>query len=235
MTVQYRGYLESEKRWISSNIITHEVVYYNENPQLIVNVPSKRIEQYSTLNITYMIAAVTTNVDKIHVRLLKGNDETEAEVDYNVTNKWDVYFETPGFYDLTIEALGMVRTFYGIEVVPYEGSMPQIFTTGLTLNLSAVNRSNNEVNKDTWTSGDAYCEFNNFSWGKINGWQKDEDGIDMLRLSSGASLKVANFRPFEYNVMPNGHTIELDFKFSGVTDFSKPLISCLSYDESGEI
>jgi hypothetical protein len=72
------------------------------------------------------------------------------------------------------------------------------------LNLSATNRSNNEVNKDTWTSGDYYCDFDKFSWGDINGWQKDEDGIDMLRLSSGATLTVANFRPFENNVMENG-------------------------------
>jgi hypothetical protein len=57
----------------------------------------------------------------------------------------------------------------------------------------------------------------------------------MLRLSSGASLKVANFRPFDNDAMETGQTIELDFKFSGVTDFSSPLIKCLSYSEDGTI
>ena len=235
MTIQYRGYLKDEERWISSNIETHKVVYYDENPQLIVSLPTQRLEQYSTLNITYMIAAVTTDVSKINVRLLKGSEEVQAIVDYNNINKWDVYFDTPGFYDLTIEALGLVKTFYNIEVTPYAGEIPSIFTPGLTLNLSAINRSNNEVNKDTWTSGEYYCEFNNFSWGDINGWRKDEDGIDMLRLSSGATLKVANFRPFDNNTMETGQTIELDFKFSGVTDFSQPLIHCLSYAEDNTI
>ena len=235
MTVQYRGYIQSQERWITSNIISHQVVYYNETPQLIINTPTKKIEQYSTLNLTYMIAALTSSVDKINVRLLKNTEERNEAVDYNVINKWDVYFETPGIYDLTIEALGIEKTIFGIEVTPYSGKIPQIFNQGLTLNLSAVNRNNNEINKDSWTYNDYYCEFNNFSWGDVNGWQKDEDGIDMLRLSSGASLKIANFRPFENNIMDNGQTIELDFKFSGVTDFSQPLIKCLSYAEDGTI
>jgi hypothetical protein len=71
-----------------------------------------------------MIAAITTSVDKINVRLLNGTDEIIAEVDYNTINQWNVYFETPGFYDLTIEALGIVKTFYNIEVTPYAGEIP---------------------------------------------------------------------------------------------------------------
>jgi hypothetical protein len=43
------------------------------------------------------------------------------------------------------------------------------------LNLSAVNRSNTEVDKDTWVDGNYYCTFENFVWGNINGWQKDEN------------------------------------------------------------
>jgi hypothetical protein len=117
-----------------------------------------------------MIAAITSSVDKINVRLLKNTEEINAVIDYNTINEWDVYFETPGFYDLTIEALGIMKTFYNIEVTPYTGNIPSILTSGLTLNLSAINRNNNEINKDSWTYEDYYCDFNDFSWGAINGW-----------------------------------------------------------------
>jgi len=143
-----------------------------------------------------MIAAKTDSVDKLEVRLYKGNIESVQSVNYNVLNTWSIYFDTPGFYDLSIEAIGITKTYPNIEVYAYDGQIPAINTTGLTLNLSAVNRSNTELHKDTWTYGDYECSFNNFAWGNINGWMKDEDGQDILRLSAGAKLEVTNFFPF---------------------------------------
>jgi hypothetical protein len=52
----------------------------------------------------------------------------------------------------------------------------------------------------------------------------------MLHLSSGAKLELLDYSPYKSNAMTTGQTIELDFMVSGVTDFSKPLIKCLSYD-----
>jgi hypothetical protein len=41
----------------------------------------------------------------------------------------------------------------------------------LALNLSAKNRSNLEVQKDSWVyDGENKCDFEKFSWGGINGW-----------------------------------------------------------------
>ena len=234
MTVIYRGKLPNEG-WIESNALIYQIVYYNEDPQLVVNIPSTRIEQYATLNITYMIAAKTNSVDKVEVRLYKGNSESVQEVDYNVLNTWSIYFDTPGFYDLSLEAIGVTKTYPNIEVYKYEGKVPAIHSTGLSLNLSAVNRSNTELNKDTWSYGDYKCNFNNFAWGNVNGWMKDANNQDMLHLSAGATLEVANFYPFDIEPMSKGQTIELDFKISGVTDFSAGLIECLSYQDENTI
>ena len=234
MMVTYRGKLPTGN-WVNSNSLIYQMVYYNEIPQLVVNVPTTKVEQYSVLNITYMVAAKTNSVDKLEVKLYKGNSESIQEIEYNTLNTWSIYFDTPGFYDLTIETIGITRTYPNIEVYSYAGKIPAINTSGLTLNLSAINRSNTELNKDSWTYGDYKCDFSKFAWGQVNGWMKDEAGQDMLHLSAGAKLEVSNFFPYNENAMIKGQTIELDFKITGVTDFSKGLIECLSYQNDNII
>lgn len=59
----------------------------------------------------------------------------------------------------------------------------------------------------------------------------DEDNENMLRLTAGANLEVDNLYPFAKDAKESGLTIELDFKVSGVLDFSKPLIKCLSHNQ----
>jgi hypothetical protein len=52
------------------------------------------------------------------------------------------------------------------------------------------------LHKDSWIYKDAYCKFENFIWGDINGWKKDEENVDMLHLTSGAKLTVENYFPY---------------------------------------
>lgn len=52
----------------------------------------------------------------------------------------------------------------------------------------------------------------------------------MLHMTSGANFQINNLYPFEKDAKTTGLTIEMDFKVSGVLDFNKPLIQCLSYD-----
>lgn len=241
MTVSYQVTVNNNKI-IESNKLIYKVVYYDEEPQLIVGITPTRIEQYSTLDINYMIVAKNNSIEKILVKLIKNNIEQRHEISYNNLEKWSIYFEEEGQYDLTIEAINRTKNLPTIRVVPYSGDIPEIYPSGLTLNYSAINRSNSEANKDTWIcsnpleSGREYgFNFENFAWGNINGWQKDTDNVDMLHLSAGAKITLEDYSPYRQDAMENGQTIELDFMISGVTDFSKPLIKCLSYDNNNEI
>jgi hypothetical protein len=74
-------------------------------------------------------------------------------------------------------------------------------------------------------------------YGKVNGWMMDDDGTSYLKLSSGASLLVPGFKPFEHDPtkmngadsrMGYGMTIELDFAIEGVLDYDEEIISCYS-------
>ena len=243
MKIVYKGTVNSDinSQAIESNELVYKAVYYDENPQLVVSIPPVKIEQYSTINIGYMVAVLTDSIEKVKVSLTKNKDTTIQEIDYNVLNQWSIYFDSIGTYDLSISALGVTEVLPTITVIPYSGNIPVINKTGLTLNYSAVNRSNTEVDKDKWTylnplnNTEYGFKFENFAWGDINGWKKDEDNVDMLHLSSGAKITLENYSPYVNNAMRTGQTIELDFMVSGVTDFSKPLIHCLSYDDNGKI
>jgi hypothetical protein len=114
----------------------------------------------------------------------------------------------------------------------------------LKLNLTARGRNNNEIasSRQVWAdkTRTGVATLSDFIWGNINGWLTDENGVNMLHVSSGASLVVNGYEPFGLNEnnkegMETGKTIELDFCISDVTDYSAPLISCLSYTNNDEI
>jgi hypothetical protein len=121
-----------------------------------------------------------------------------------------------GTYTLIIksESLRLEKIIDNIQVFPYEGEVPSIYTEGLTLSLSPNNRSNTEINKDSWTYTDPMtkveyeCDFRDFTWGEVNGWQRDEEGVSVLHLSAGAQLEISNLYPYElidgYDPMENG-------------------------------
>lgn len=240
MEVTYIGNIKNTENIVKSNTLIYQIVYYGESPILVAYMPEGRIEQYDTVDINYLLASTIDTTDSLEITLTKNTEEVKQITKYNELKKWSIYFDASGIYNLSIkDTFNNIIEFNNIVVNEYTGDMPVIDPTQTDLNLSAVNRSNNELNKNSWTYKDAYCTFENFIWGDINGWMKDEENVDMLHLSSGAKLTLENYYPYssDKNIMTQGagglgQTIELDFKISGTTDFTKPLISCLSYTDN---
>jgi len=83
---------------------------------LVVGIPPKHIEQYSTINIGYMIAMVTDDIEKVKVSLTVNGKATIKEVNYNELNDWSIYFDKVGTYDLSISALGVTEILPTISV-----------------------------------------------------------------------------------------------------------------------
>ena len=252
----YTGYIPGTNIVVPSNFLEYRVVYYSENPMLVSYLTKYTAEQFSTLSVEYMVAANIQTDEEIKINLIISGSGMEdkviqRKVTYNSLKVWNIYFDVIGTYNLTIEIDGTSESirYEGIQVIPYENSeIPIINPSRCDLYLSAINRSNDEVDKEKWefqktsASDLITTDFENFAWGDINGWLSktvdEEKGqiINFLRLSSKAKATI-NFEPFK-NVLVNntlsdafgtGLTIELDFMLSGVTDFTKPLISCLSY------
>ena len=98
-------------------------------------------------------------------------------------------------------------------------------TNGLALYLSAEGRSNSESTKDVWEYNDIHCQFNNFNW-KLDGWQKDSEGIDVMKVAGDARL-VIPYKPFVGNIISRGLTIEIEFSTDSIVDYNSTIISCL--------
>jgi hypothetical protein len=114
------------------------------------------------------------------------------------------------------------------------------------LYLNPRNKSNDAVDRNQWADyNGAYTgTLSGLRYGTANGWLMDKDKINYLQLSSGASLKVMDFKPFAKDPtkfdmldtrMGAGMTIELDFEINGVLDYDTELIRCVSRNQDGAI
>ena len=99
-------------------------------------------------------------------------------------------------------------------------------TEDLVLYLTAKNRSNGETNRDIWAYGNIRAEFSGFTW-MLDGWQTDNDGINVLRLLDDARVTIP-YKPFENDFKNTGKTIEIEFATRQVFDYNTPIIQCFS-------
>lgn len=225
-------------RTIESNKLISQIINYDtEKNTLLMAVaqPPRTVEQYSTLEIEYLVADdPNSSTGKNLVVMNINGSEITQEIENNKLQKWRVYFDSVGEYNLAISCGDYEYQLPTINAYKYTGEMPVIDETdkNLLLLLKTVGRGNNELNKEVWEYKDAKAKFSNFYWGDINGWMLNREKDEyFLRLTAGAKVDIENFYPFKKDAKESGLTIELDFKVSGVLDFSKPILSCLSYNE----
>lgn len=235
---------------INSNTLTHSIISYGEKPILIAYVASQKLTQYESIDILYEIAKSEIDNKKARITFNVDGEETIQEVEFNQIYKYNVYFETEGSHLVEIrdntDSSNIQK--FRFSVSKYDGSIQVINNNDLDLmlNLTSRGRNNNEILasrqiwKDANSNRSGYAELNNFIWGNINGWLTDSNSVNMLRLSSGAEMIVKDYEPFGLNGnnqegMETGKTIELDFSISNVTDYTLPLITCLSYNTDNEI
>ena len=227
---------------ITSNVLTHSVISYGEDPILVAYIPETELEQFQNLTISYEIAK--SKIDNKKARITFEIDEVPyiQEIEYNKIYNYTISFDDIGFHKIYVkDTFGHIQSFTNIYVSKYEGLIPSIINNDidLKLNLTARGRSNYELlnSRELWTDPGrtGVAQLSNFIWGNINGWLLDNNKVNMLRVSSGASLVLNGYEPFSQDGMITGKTIELDFRISNVTDYSQPLITCLSYENNGEI
>lgn len=102
----------------------------------------------------------------------------------------------------------------------------QAETEGLELYLSAYGRSNSEESRDTWVYGDTECEFSSFNFAS-DGWQQDEDGVTVLRVSGDGRLYIP-LEIFKDDFRTSGKTIEIEFATRDILDYDTTVISSYS-------
>ena len=222
---------------IYSNVLTRKIVKYDlaiNTPVFTYLLPDKR-EQYTDIVIQYMLSY--GNEVKSYDLSIYANEEllTTQSVSTGRIENYTLSFDKAETYKINfiIENLG-VNEELSLTITEYTGILPviNIGRDDLKVYLTAKGRTNNNINKEVWpdyknSMMQGYLD--KMYYGNINGWLKDENGVDYLKLSQGAT---ATFNAFDFygnkNPKITGMTFELDFKISGVLDYSKSLIECIS-------
>ena len=102
----------------------------------------------------------------------------------------------------------------------------QAETENLVMHLTAQGRSNNEATRAQWISGNISASLSGFTW-RLDGWQTDEDNINVLRISDDARVTIP-YKIFETDFKPTGKTIEIEFATREVANYSAEIISCFA-------
>ena len=227
-------------RTISSPLASHQIIYYRtevNTPLIAAHIPSTKVTQYDTSLITYVVIDEQSSSLEVPVLLItEGETTLTANATLKEENIWKKTFNKADFYNLSIQyGESTIKQLPKIEVSEYKGEIPTIDETNLELYLTSQERTNSDVNKEVWEYKGIKAKFDKFLWGSANGWVEDPNGDVALKLTNGAKLTIPEYSPFATNATTYGLTIELDFMLSGVTDYSKPLIHCLSKDAEGNI
>ena len=241
LSVGYEAYVDNPNGSvdiIDAEKLEAQIIYFDKsvNSTLIAtNFIGGTVTQYDSYTMKYMVAT-DSDLTEDYVTIYVGEVTDVQKPTLNQINNWDYTFINTGVFEIAIQYDSSRQVLGTMSVVEYEGDIPTINTTTdntLELYLTALGKSNSQAAKEEWTwinprTKEKYeTTFNKFLWGDENGWKKEGDEA-FLRLTNGASIELTNYHPFATDATMDGMTIEIDFRLSGVLDYSKPLISCLS-------
>ena len=239
LTAQYCGHVPKKDEIIRSNQLSAQIAVWDSevgDPLVATNFTGATIMQYTQFVMQYMIVDESTQ-PTVKPLIYYGDSYSEETATLNELNTWQRTFITPGIYELVIQYENAKYPLGNLTVETYVGDVPVINADSTEIYLTSMGKSNTQADRATWKSEgkkkDITTVFEDFLWGNENGWITNAKGETALKITNGAKLTIPDYHPFEKNATETGLTIELDFMFSGVLDYSKPLIHCLSTYEDG--
>ena len=175
-------------------------------------------EQYRQISFDWAIYDPQSN-SRVVTFTLGEEVISTVEASNNVARTFSYFPTTYGQKTLVISCSTATKS-----IVIYTSQSPigiQEAEEGRILRLSAVGRSNAEVDKDTWTNNGYQTTFNGFSWNDNQGWNNGA-----LVLSKGANIEI-DIRPLATNYAQQGGTIEIEFETTLVEDEESVICECL--------
>ena len=189
-------------------------------------VPTEQFVTFTIPHIVYDPANLTASVEY----KASGKSVNSLTVD-RTEQKWSHRGDEVGDLELQIICGDTVKTF----VVPITESSIDVsaVTNNLALHLTAYGRSNHEAEPQVWEYGDYAASLSNFNF-TSDGWQLDEDGNTVLRVSGAARVYIP-MQIFAEDFRTTGKTIELEFATRDVVNYDTVLLTCWSGGRGLEI
>ena len=218
----------------------------SSDPILSINFPDANLTygQYDLIEIPYMVSYRNTTISVVRTVEFTAENGTVTKTSENLTQAtetehiWQYRIMELGSYKFTVQVGANVMNASTSDlyyVNTKSDTVPTVTTAGLVLNLTA-NKSNDSVDKDSWTSVTSSkvveSKLTGFNW-ISNGW-RTINGETSLYLNNGAKAEVF-YSPFATNARTNGVTIEFDVKISNIRNRHSELIKCISRDNDGTL
>ena len=220
-----RVYFESEINGeiVTSNELYYEFIFIDESSQNTIIASSfnkTTANQYDAIAIPFRVYTPQSSTTAIAI-YLNGNIVSQQTVD-RTQHSYTFRASDAGTNVIRIVAANTYKEFT-IEVEETDVQI-QAVTDDLVLYLNPGNKTNNDNDRNVWSYNDIITQFNNFNW-RIDGWQTDDDNINVLRLL-GDSRAIIPYQPFAKDFKGTGKTIEIEFSTHDVADYTTTLISC---------
>ena len=210
---------------VKSNELYYEIICLEAmrlDPVVTCSFHEESVKQYTTIHIGYAVYNPTSmNADVVIKRngeILSSQTVSREKQDYAC--RMDVV----GTFTFEIISGEASRSFT-LEVTESDIQV-EAETEALVLYLTSAGRSNAEENRSEWEYGDIAAQLSGFNFAS-DGWQKDEKGNTVLRVSGDARVQIP-YLLFGSDYRTSGKTIELEFATRTVMNYDAVILSCIS-------
>ena len=182
------------------------------------------INQFSSVVVPYKVYNPISNTTNIELYLNNTLISTQSVT--SEEQSFSFRANTAGTNTFKIQAGNVYKTIT-FNVVASAIQVNAI-TEDLALYLHPHERSNGEPEefRNIWSYGNISANLQNFNW-KTNGWLIDDNGVNVLRVNSGATVTIP-YQIFATDFKTSGKTIQFEFASREVTDYTAPILSCYS-------
>lgn len=226
-SLQYRAYTMLDGERFYSNILYRDLIVVtgaNNNPIIAVsatipvdndiitsgNLQLFGITQYIPYELNFAVYNPSSTASTDAVIAVDGKVEATIQTHNNEVTTYSLRPTDYGVKSLTITSGTTVYTI-GMNVSKSSTSLEPV-TDGLQLDLMALGKSNNDVNKEEWVYGLYSATFSGFNWNKTSGWNNNR-----LMITSGAYVDI-NLAPLSPDPTATGKTLEFEFSTANVSD-----------------
>ena len=180
--------------------------------------------QYETIVIPYKVYTPNSLTSDVSI-MVNGNRVASFVVD-RTEQTWSYRHDVAEDIVIKIISKSASKTF-ALTITESEIDVePE--TDSLKLYLTSYGRSNTEEHPEIWedTDNNISANLSNFNF-VSDGWQNDDDGITVLRVSGDARVDIP-YKPFASDFRSTGKTFEIEFASRNILDYDAVLISCMS-------
>ena len=168
------------------------------------------LEQYVPYNLRFASYS-PSNLSSVPVSItFDGESKGVVSSSNNLENKFTLVPTKSGNKTLVLSA-GDISYTIPVDVLPTKMNIEEI-TSDLDLDFTALGKSNNTTDKNTWTDGVHTATLSGFNFNNTSGWV---DG--RLEINAGASFSI-DYAPLSGNPTNTGKTVEIEWSTKNVSN-----------------